>query len=179
MLKSSNVDLNFYLQLCKLLEFCNDFFYYFNIDQLIDSEIINLINKVSYSTNSLVDTEMLILVYPMHLKEHIHYFIYCKKFGLDISILNKHFSQLQIKRNEFSDEIEVLLDAQIKFLNGNSQYKIDMTQARWKIASYDDILKSSNATISLNAYLSKIHTCKGNAFDLLLEELITEVRNYV
>ncbi|MFC3932921.1 hypothetical protein ACVR0S_08850 [Streptococcus dentapri] len=154
-LNKVSLDIEFYTNFCNLLIISNDLKYFYHKD-LENTSVGNLLNNISYTLVQRIDVDSLLKFYPMYVKEHIHFFIYARKFGLDIQILDNYFSSDIIRKNEWETHQYDYLVNQINFMKGLSLYKLDTTQVNMfqnHDMTIENLLNDGIIDASLSNYL--------------------------
>ncbi|MER0123528.1 hypothetical protein ABPH35_07165 [Streptococcus sp. ZJ93] len=178
--KSTEFDLDTYVDFCKLLEIYNDLVFSFNQTFLYNSSN-NLIKELLCYFLANTDIEALLNIYPVYIKEHIHLFLAAKTIGipLDYSKLTALYNQDIIQKNEFEMNWFTTLHCQLNFLTSEiNSYCIDVTKVRTRKFSYDCIQSPNNNFLTLEQYkeiIVKTELSNNTIFSPILLDLLEEL----
>ncbi|WP_099810321.1 hypothetical protein [Streptococcus suis] len=123
-LKKYKLDFKFYSEFCDILNIYNDLENYFQI-KVNDIEATSLILDIAYTIIKNVDIDSLLHMYPIYLKEHIHFNIFSQKFYFFKSSFSRYIQNDIIQKNEWEEKYLEYCARQIKFFKDESEYYLD------------------------------------------------------
>jgi|GEM_PF-3583592 hypothetical protein len=136
-LKKCKLDFKFYSEFCDILNVYNDLEKYFQI-KMNGFESTSLMMDIAYTMIKNVDIESLLHMYPIYLKEHIHFNIFSQKFHFFKSNFSRYFKNNIIQNNEWEENFFEYCTNQAYFLKENSKYSLDYRELR-KISKDHDL----------------------------------------
>ena len=136
-LKKCKLDFKFYSELCDILNVYNDLEKYFQI-KMNGFESTSLMMDIAYTMIKNVDIESLLHMYPIYLKDHIHFNIFSQKFHFFKSNFSRYFKNNIIQNNEWEENFFEYCTNQAYFLKENSKYSLDYRELR-KISKDHDL----------------------------------------
>ncbi|HFI0050545.1 TPA: hypothetical protein ACGOVU_000546 [Streptococcus suis] len=123
-LKKYKLDFKFYSEFCDILNIYNDLENYFQI-KVNDIEATSLILDIAYTIIKNVDIDSLLHMYPIYLKEHIHFNIFSQKFYFFKSGFSRYIQNDIIQKNEWEEKYLEYCARQIHFFKDESEYYLD------------------------------------------------------
>lgn len=135
-LKKCKLDFKFYSEFCDILNVYNDLEKYFQI-KMNGFESTSLMMDIAYTMIKNVDIESLLHMYPIYLKEHIHFNIFSQKFHFFKSNFSRYFKNNIIQNNEWEEIFFEYCINQAYFLKENSIYSLDYRELRKISKDYD------------------------------------------
>lgn len=136
-LKKCKLDFKFYSEFCDILNVYNDLEKYFQI-KMNGFESTSLMMDIAYTMIKNVDIESLLHMYPIYLKEHIHFNIFSQKFHFFKSNFSRYFKNNIIQNNEWEENFFEYCTNQAYFLKENSKYSLDYRELR-KVSKDHDL----------------------------------------
>ncbi len=136
-LKKCKLDFKFYSEFCDILNVYNDLEKYFQI-KMNGFESTSLMMDIAYTMIKNVDIESLLHMYPIYLKDHIHFNIFSQKFHFFKSNFSRYFKNNIIQNNEWEENFFEYCTNQAYFLKENSKYSLDYRELR-KISKDHDL----------------------------------------
>lgn len=136
-LKKCKLDFKFYSEFCDILNVYNDLEKYFQI-KMNGFESTSLMMDIAYTMIKNVDIESLLHMYPIYLKDHIHFNIFSQKFHFFKSNFSRYFKNNIIQNNEWEENFFEYCTNQAYFLKENSKYSLDYRELR-KISKNHDL----------------------------------------
>ena len=103
LLNSSKMNIYFYAEMCLLFEIYNDLSLAFKIKNIENLESIKLIRNIAYSFNEILSIEDLVNIYPMYIKNHLHFIIINNTSQQNYKNMRKLINHPIIKNNEWID----------------------------------------------------------------------------
>ncbi|MBF8971150.1 hypothetical protein [Streptococcus sp. NLN76] len=123
-LKRCKLDFKFYSEFCDILNLYNDLENYFKV-KMNDFGLTILILDIAYTITQNIDIDSLLHMYPIYLKEHVHFYIFSQKFRFFEINFFRYFENDIIQKNEWEENFFEYIMGQISFLKTGSKYYLD------------------------------------------------------
>lgn len=167
-ISKEKLNFNFYYDLCQVLLVCNDLQYFFKLSVTDSLKSVQLLKDIAHTIVVKVNLNGLLQMYPMYLKEHVNFYIFCQSLDLKYKILLRYYSNDIIQKNEWEPSFFEFIKNQISFIQGEAIYTIENITENNNFENKNDIKK----------YICDIVTPENIFYDLinyLIEELIDEL----
>ncbi|MBX5317029.1 MULTISPECIES: hypothetical protein [Staphylococcus] len=161
LLNSSKMNIYFYAEMCLLFEIYNDLSLAFKIKNIENLESIKLIRNIAYSFNEILSIEDLVNIYPMYIKNHLHFIIINNTSQQNYKNMRKLINHPIIKNNEWIDtEILYIYDLYNYLYNNKETYPLSEDSLNKQAFYNNDIFQEKEITYS--EYIKRLYSVQNN-----------------
>ncbi|MDS4004862.1 hypothetical protein EQ811_11745 [Staphylococcus capitis] len=179
-LNSRKMNIDLYSELCLLFEIYNDLNIFYDVQDMEQLKISRLIKDIAFTFNESLSYEDLINIYPMYIKEHIHFAITSNITDKKKQLIRKLFLSQCIQKNEWLDTEYDNIKTLYSYICENSDYNIDSKKIvnKLKLSNIESFNHSNTEVFSLEEYIDFLNVISQsssgiskNIIDILIGEL--------